>query len=363
MTTSPSRVLERDAVEAELVDPLPTPAAGRRGDRDLLQVTRSAARDDRARDRCPLRADAERIGGILDVHALEEPPVARLDDGPDVEVRVRRVRTVGRGDRLVIQLVAHPNTWNMTRTASAPEHAAVDDLDERVHARLDPCLGDEHRHQERERGDQEPVLRVADHLCHRHPAAERDRGVTRRKPSAQRGPATCVRLRAEHEDDHKHERDHGQLRGGVPQPLDQPRAPVREGVGEDEVADGDGVHGRDQDGARGDVLGELGERVEGGRHHVDPRLERRVDHLGDQDERDREQQGDQLDPPHSGRDGRDQHRSSDREVDAHVPLRAQHVNHALEREVEALQQRGASARRGSHHTSSDSRRSISAPWS
>src|SRR4029077_6142079 len=70
----PIRVLERDAVEAELVDPLPTPAAGRRGDRDLLEVARAATRNDRASDRGPFRADAERIRGVLDVHTLEEPP-------------------------------------------------------------------------------------------------------------------------------------------------------------------------------------------------------------------------------------------------------------------------------------------------
>jgi len=41
-------------------------------------------------------------------------------DGADLEARVRRVRALGDSDGLLVQLAAHPNTWKMTRTDSAP---------------------------------------------------------------------------------------------------------------------------------------------------------------------------------------------------------------------------------------------------
>ena len=57
-----------------------------------LEVSRPVALDDRAREGRPLRADAQRIGGVLDVDALDHLPVAREHGAADVEVRVRRVR-------------------------------------------------------------------------------------------------------------------------------------------------------------------------------------------------------------------------------------------------------------------------------
>ena len=61
-------------------------------------------------------------------------------------------------------------------------------------------------------------------------------------------------------------------------------------------------------------------------------------------------------------DDRDhEHDDGDREVDPHVPLRAEHVDDPLERVVEGVEE----ARRAlaAHSASSSSRRSISSPWS
>ena len=158
----------------------------------------------------------------------------------------------------------------MTRTASAPSSAAVDDLEERVHARLDPRLGDEQRHQEGQRRDQEPVLRVADDVRHRHPAPERDRGVTRRKPAAERRPAAGVAPSSPSTRMITSTSAISVSSAGASRSRSISRElRFDERIREDEVADGDGVHGRDQHRARGDVLRELRERVEGGRRHVD----------------------------------------------------------------------------------------------
>src|SRR5205085_10989115 len=78
---------ERDAVESELPEPLPAAAARRRGDPDRLEVARAAAAGDGLRDRRLLRADAERIRGVLDVDALEHPPVSRENRRADEIVR------------------------------------------------------------------------------------------------------------------------------------------------------------------------------------------------------------------------------------------------------------------------------------
>src|SRR3954471_1256764 len=84
-------VRERHAVEPELPQPLPAPAARRRRDPDRLEVAGPASLDDRARDRRLLRTDPERVRRVLDVHALERPAVAREHDRADEVVRVRRV--------------------------------------------------------------------------------------------------------------------------------------------------------------------------------------------------------------------------------------------------------------------------------
>ena len=85
--------------------------------------------------------------------------------------------------------------------------------------------------------------------------------------------------------------------------------------------------------------------------------------IGDQDERDRDEKRDQLDPPHSEGDGGDQHCGGDAEVDPHVALGAEDVDHALEREVEALEEGRSPARSCAHDASSSSRVSITSPWS
>jgi hypothetical protein len=58
------------------------PPARRGGDPDRLEVAGPAAGDDGARDRDLLCADSERIGGVLDVHALEDAAVARRTAAP-----------------------------------------------------------------------------------------------------------------------------------------------------------------------------------------------------------------------------------------------------------------------------------------
>ena len=65
---------------------------------------------------------------------------------------------------------------------------------------------------------------------------------------------------------------------------------------EDQIADGNGVDRGDQHRSGGDVLGQLRHRVGCGAGNVDRRLDRGVDHLGDEDERDREQEHDELEP-------------------------------------------------------------------
>src|SRR3954447_24540959 len=113
-------VRERDAVEPELPQPLPTTAARGRRDPDRLEVAGPATLADRARDRRLLRADPERVCGVLDVHALERAPVAREHHSTDEVVRIRRVRP--RRDRarpLDELLFAHANTWNNTSVMSA----------------------------------------------------------------------------------------------------------------------------------------------------------------------------------------------------------------------------------------------------
>src|SRR5581483_4620786 len=94
-------------------------AARRRGDADRLEVAGAVARDDRVHDRRALGADAERIGGVLDVDALEDAPVLRAYDGADEVVRVRRVRARRHLLRVLDEVLAHA-TWKRTRVRSAP---------------------------------------------------------------------------------------------------------------------------------------------------------------------------------------------------------------------------------------------------
>src|SRR6185312_15696896 len=84
--TSP--VAEEDALDAHLREPLAAAATGRGVDRGDDEVPRPVALRDRARERRPLRADAQRIRRVLDVHALDDAAVATEHGAADVELRV-----------------------------------------------------------------------------------------------------------------------------------------------------------------------------------------------------------------------------------------------------------------------------------
>src|SRR5579862_7141074 len=73
----PVRSAEVDTVEAPLVQPLATAAAGRGGDRDRLDLARPQALAGSFGDRGPFRTDPERVGGVLDVRGGEDAAVAR----------------------------------------------------------------------------------------------------------------------------------------------------------------------------------------------------------------------------------------------------------------------------------------------
>ena len=98
-------VAEDDALDAHLVQPLPAAAARRRGDRGDDEVPGPVALRDRPRERRPLRAHAERIGGVLDVHALDHAAVARehraarRGSSSTARTRAPRPRRLARGAR------------------------------------------------------------------------------------------------------------------------------------------------------------------------------------------------------------------------------------------------------------------------
>ena len=144
--------------------------------------------------------------------------------------------------------------------------------------------------------------------------------------------------------------------------VEEARAPVGDGAGEHEVADGDRVQRGDEHRACGDVLRDLGHRVERGRGDVDGRLDRGVHELGDEHERDREQEHHQLDLRDAEGERRDQDGDGDGEVDPEVPLRPQGVDDALGRVVEALEE-GLARLARCHRECSSSRVSISSPCS
>src|SRR5439155_26948733 len=90
-------------------------------DRDRLQLARADPVRDSARQCRLLRADAERIGGVLDVDALEDAPVARERRRADEKAGVRRICARCDRDRPLVELpVGHEKTWKMTRVVSAP---------------------------------------------------------------------------------------------------------------------------------------------------------------------------------------------------------------------------------------------------
>ena len=125
----PFGVVRRDravvAAEAHLRDPelgqpLAAAAAGRGADPDRRDPARAVARDDRRDERALLGADAEWIGGVLDVDALELAAVVRPHDRADVVVRVRRVGARGDRLRLLDAVLGHCATWKTASATSAP---------------------------------------------------------------------------------------------------------------------------------------------------------------------------------------------------------------------------------------------------
>src|SRR5207302_4539315 len=113
------RVPERDLLDPELVQPLAATAARRGGDADRGDVARPVALADGLHERRLLRADAERVRGVLHVDALEDLPVTRPDDGADEVVRIGRIRSLRHRDGAVVELPAH-RSWKMERVTSAP---------------------------------------------------------------------------------------------------------------------------------------------------------------------------------------------------------------------------------------------------
>ena len=90
------------------------------GDPDRLEISRPAAPGNRGGDRAALGADAERIGGVLDVDASELAPVAGTDDGADEVARVGRIGARRQERGLLDERGAHPESWNSARVVSAP---------------------------------------------------------------------------------------------------------------------------------------------------------------------------------------------------------------------------------------------------
>ena len=99
-----------------------------------------------------------------------------------------------------------------------------------------------------------------------------------------------------------------------------------------------------------------------GRRDVDGRLDGGVHELGDEHERDREQQHRELELRRAEADRGDEHGDRDGEVDPEVPLRADRVDDPLGGEVEALEQR-CRALPGHRAACALLARAISSPWS
>ena len=126
---------------------------------------------------------------------------------------------------------AHPDELEERERHQRAEQAAEHDLERGVDARLDARLRDEQRQDERDRRDEEAVVRAGD-VGQRDPAGEGDGGVARGETAAQRGAAARQRLDPDHDDDGDHERDERQLGGSVPDPVEQPGGAGRRRVPE-----------------------------------------------------------------------------------------------------------------------------------
>ncbi len=156
--------------------------------------------------------------------------------------------------------------------------------------------------------------------------------------AAQRRATARVGLGRDHDDHRQHERDERQLGRRLAQAVEQVRRAVGDLAREDEVADGDRVDRRDQHRAGGDVLGELRHRVERRRRDVDRRLRRRVFSISAISTNVIE-----ISSAISSSfvtfttSAKMSTTTRDREMDAHVSLRAEHVDDPLERVVEGVE--------------------------
>ena len=112
---------------------------------------------------------------------------------------------------------------------------------------------------------------------------------------------------------------------------DEVESVLGEVVVEDEVRHDEGVDRRDEDRAGRDVLGHLDEGVVMSDGGVDCGLERRVEHLGDDDQADHAEDRDELEPGHADDERQDERAEPRGHVDAHVPLGAEHVDDPRER--------------------------------
>ena len=206
-----------------------------------------------------------------------------------------------------------------------------------------------------------------------------------RQTPAQRRPASRPRLGRDDDEDDEDERNERDVGRRVTHPVERVGRALPDRALENEEADRDRRDRRNQHRTGGDVLRQLRVRVEGRRRDVDHALDRRVQHLGNEDEGDREHEGDQLEPGDAGGDRAAEDENGREEVDAEVPLRAKDVDDPLERVVEAVDQRRGTAggrrrgttrrplallvlgvarqRRDGHPEYTASRASILGPWS
>jgi len=113
---------------------------------------------------------------------------------------------------------------------------------------------------------------------------------------------------------------------------------IRAFIGKDQICNHQGVDRRHKDRSRGHVLGDLGLWVEGTRHHIDDGLDGRVQHLGDEHEHYREEDGQELRPGEVEEEASEQHEHRHAHVNAHVALATEDVHQSLEGVVEAAQQ-------------------------
>ena len=204
--------------------------------------------------------------------------------------RIRRVLDVDAVDERAVASRAASRRRDSSSTAHTPAPTRLRPLDELL-APSRKHLEDDERHeraeQRRRRRPRAPsgcpastrvcatssaMMNVIDEIrkrCwslidvrRRHPAGERDRRVARREAAAQRRAAAGPRLGRDHDQDHAARARSSVISAGASRTRSRTRALRSPTCGEDEVADGDRVHRRDQDGAGSDVLGELRVRVE-----------------------------------------------------------------------------------------------------